>query len=306
MNTLRIAADAALFDDGKETVVYRTTTRSGFALRGLWGELLGVVWQRAIDGGAGTGELVALLAERGVDHEEATDFLDELTRRGVFADTTEPAPVRRPLDQVAVAGLPRASSLLRDLLAEQAGGHDGNKDEGPAPEVVAWTPGENPAPGSRAVVVVADASEVGLFRQANRDALRTGSPFLAAMLGDGTVTLGPTVIPGGSACFECFWTRRTLEDDATTPAWITDARPRVPASAAARGHDTTRLHLAATLLAREISRLRHGGFGPALVSKVSVLSEATFAGELHAVFPVPSCRACALADDAVLEGTQQR
>ncbi|RZU45543.1 bacteriocin biosynthesis cyclodehydratase domain-containing protein [Streptomyces sp. BK022] len=300
MSTFEIAADAALFDDGKEVVVYRSTTRSGFALRGLWGDLLGVVWHRVIDGGADSGELVALLAERGVDREEATDFLAELTRRGVFTDPAEPAPLSRPLERISVAGLPRAASLLTGLLSEQADGED------PTPEIVDWVPGEVAAPGSRAVVVVADATEIGLFREANRDALRSGSPFLTAMLGAGTVTLGPTVIPGGSACFECYWTRRTMEDDAATPQWITRSRPRIPGSAGKPGANSTGLHMATALLAREISRLRHGAFGPALVSKVSVLDEATFSGDVHAVFPVPSCRACALTEEVVREGTHSR
>ncbi|MFE5587705.1 TOMM precursor leader peptide-binding protein [Kitasatospora sp. NPDC056531] len=302
MTKIRLAADAALFDDSAEAVVYRSNSRSGFALRGLWGQLLGDVWDFVSSAGAAdTDELAGHLAERGVDREEALEFITELTKRGALTTEEQQVLRKEPLTSVALAGMPGAVDLLRDLLS--AGDH--RRSDGLS--VVDWEAGRAVRPSQQAVVVIGDASDVALFKQVNREAMQSGSHFLSAMVGDGVLTVGPTVIPGGSACFQCFWTRRTMEDDVSTPTWIADARPRAHGASGDGGAEGAAsrgmlVHMAAAMLVAEIERLRLSVFAPALVSKVAVLSEATLRSEVHAVFPVPACPSCALADQAGQRG----
>ncbi len=58
--------------------------------------------------------------------------------------------------------------------------------------------------GADCALVCIDAPAPALLRAVNRAALKTGTPWLAGQIYGGLGVVGPTVVPGESACYQCY------------------------------------------------------------------------------------------------------
>lgn len=152
-----------------------------------------------------------------------------------FGLPDEPSPTPPRDRTVIVAGLNRTSAQLVGLL-EKAGfgqivavsdpGLDDPLDESGARAA-------QPASGGRwhpddvdIVVAATDFGGFGLMRPWNERCLRERRPFLPIVVQDLIVYVGPLVVPGATACFECFLRRRysNLDDAAAREAVETGER----------------------------------------------------------------------------------
>src|SRR5262245_59307862 len=95
------------------------------------------------------------------------------------------------------------------------------------------------------VVACSDFDNPDSFRDANRRALDAGTPILFAWIDADTLRVGPTVVPGQTACFEC------------VPAWPTAWASARSVSARPTGGDRVASHcgLGAQLVASQMGRI---------------------------------------------------
>jgi ribosomal protein S12 methylthiotransferase accessory factor len=112
----------------------------------------------------------------------------------------------------------------------------------------------------------------------NREALRTGTPWVLARPGGAGAWLGPRFVPGTTACWECLASRLRAN---APPA------PR----AAPRGAPEGPVRAAAHLLASAVARLLATG-DDGLAGTLVALDPARLRAEHHAVVRRPQCPAC--------------
>ena len=193
--------------------------------------------------GAATVDELALLF--GSEHEEAVRWLiEELRRRNVLLPAQDVDPGRRadPTDtfywQFTTADYPSAepaadrritvvgrnqtsTQLLRRLneahldnivlLSHPAldGPHQEQAFDAPTASGPTWDDWiADGQPDTDVLVCVTDHAGLGSVRPWNELCLRTATPFLPVVLHDMVAFVGPLVIPGATACYECFLARR--------------------------------------------------------------------------------------------------
>jgi bacteriocin biosynthesis cyclodehydratase domain-containing protein len=139
------------------------------------------------------------------------------------------------------------------------------------------------------LVVTSDFGGLETMRDWNARALRGGFAFYPAVVQDGVAYLGPVVVAGSGACFECLWQRQNSHveepgDRARTEPFAffgqyVDAA--LPAMGSAAGY------LASIELTRYFGRLP--GFTPGTHVEVDLL---TMRSAARKVLRVPRCAAC--------------
>lgn len=149
-----------------------------------------------------------------------------------------------------------------------------------------------PAGGTDVSLVVwcSDSPEAADLAAVNTSAVRAGVPWLAATLGANHATVGPLVLPGQSACHECFRLRlrgnRSMLDDALGTPVATAVPRREPALPA---YFVTLV--AATAAAEAVRRLS-GLARPATVGAFLSLTPAEAVASRHEVLKLPRCPVC--------------
>lgn len=202
MTELVLNPDGAISDDGTDVTYYQASTRSGFVARGLAAVALVKVWSLLEGGRPAT---VETLAEHvGGDH--APELVDGFVSRGllVSVDTTSRIGSERRLETVIVGAATLAKRLAEDLRGIVAPEHGLTVMDDVDPDTVE----------SVDVLVGIEAlNGVPRLESWNRMAAAAGTVFVPAVVSPADTIVGPVVLPGGSACFSCFWTRLTLEDE---------------------------------------------------------------------------------------------
>lgn len=147
--------------------------------------------------------------------------------------------------------------------------------------------------GADCVMVCSDAPSPSLFRSVNQASLKTGVKWLAGQIYGGLGIVGPTVIPGRSACYKCYEVGRNASLPNAREIVLYETRlsemsaiinPRVapkPLGACVGG-----------LLALEALRLITGLAPPQTVGRF--LRVDFFSPEMtyHPILRVPLCPAC--------------
>jgi bacteriocin biosynthesis cyclodehydratase domain-containing protein len=216
---------------------------------------------------AGHGVLAAGPAS---DGDETADFL-----AATSPGAPSPAAVRERLAgrRVGVAGTGRIAERTARLLREA----------GVAVEPVALA---GDPPRADAVVVGPAAGEVAQLAAWNSAAGRSGVPWLQVLPFDGRiVAIGPLVLPGETACGECYAIRRrACLGYGADQARIEEAPAYLPSAPAL---DAAAAGIAALLVLRWLA----GDRGVPGVLHALALSPASSLTS-HVVFRVPRCPAC--------------
>jgi bacteriocin biosynthesis cyclodehydratase domain-containing protein len=137
-------------------------------------------------------------------------------------------------------------------------------------------------------VVCLDLRRVSLLRAVNGACLERKVPWISAHTVGSRSEVGPTVVPGDTACFACYEKRRESNDDGYQEE--AERAERL----ALQGLDTGRLAVEAAdgILAAEVLKLAGGFSRPMTYGSVFFLDLITLESGLHPVLKIPRCRIC--------------
>ena len=142
--------------------------------------------------------------------------------------------------------------------------------------------------GADALVHAADSPPYQLERWVNEACLATGVPWIASGQMPPTLKVGPTYVPGRTACFACH--ERALARE--HPHWpeVLAARTAAPAVATTLGPASG---LLGTTVALQLLDLLTGADLPATAGRALLIDMRTLASHYEAVERDPDCPACA-------------
>jgi ribosomal protein S12 methylthiotransferase accessory factor len=142
--------------------------------------------------------------------------------------------------------------------------------------------------GDLTLVVVDDYLRPALAER-NREALASGRPWVLARLTGKVAWLGPRLVPGQTACWECLAQR--LGNNRLAHTFVEERRGRGFLPQPSRRFTESTVHAAAHLLATSVARgLVTGEEG--LASTLVTLDTVTLRTEHHTVVRRPQCPAC--------------
>ena len=156
-------------------------------------------------------------------------------------------------------------------------------------DYTAWAPAMEEEPFD-CLIVTSDFGGLELMRVWNRFCLRARRHFLPVVLQDLIGYIGPMVIPGETACFECFRSRRNSQMENPEIG-------RVVESAAFEGQAVAGFHPAMASILGDIAALelgRHyGGWTTArLAGAVIEVNLLDIQMEVRRLLKIPRCHAC--------------
>ncbi|HEY3688795.1 MAG TPA: TOMM precursor leader peptide-binding protein [Pseudonocardiaceae bacterium] len=281
----RLSAGFSLHFDGVEVCLYSADRVSGTVLRGLTARMAEQLWHHGERHGVITDELFSA-RPLGIPADLWQALVAELCRRGILEPMERPPAASSALPTPITAVRVETPVRLREqisMLLSACG----------ATIHVAQL--ETRAAGPHELVVLLDDRfHVARHRELNRMAALAGAPFLSLRLMARSYEMGPLVLPGIGACFECYWQRlqAPFTEDGP-PAWVADSAPRGCFLEPGRvGQLVTSSALHA--LALEIHRALHGPTPTTLSCVLSVDLEQSRTHRRR-VLEVPGCGDCALA-----------
>ena len=281
----RLSAGFSMHFDGVEVCLYSADRVSGMVLRGLAARMAHQLWHHGERDGVVTGELFAS-QPLGIPEDRWVALAVELCRRGVLDPVDRPDAVDASLPEKITTVRVEAPARLREGTAVLLSGCGA--------EVTTGRPDTGPTGAHELVVLVDDRFDIARHREHNRRGVLAGAAFLPLRLMARAYEIGPLVLPGMGACFECYWQRLQapfIEDG--PPPWVADSTPR------GCFHEPGRVGALVTssalhALALEVHRVLHG---PTPTTLSGVLSVDLEQSRMHRrrVLEVPGCGACALA-----------
>jgi bacteriocin biosynthesis cyclodehydratase domain-containing protein len=273
----------SLHTDGAQACLYAADRVSGSVLRGVPARMVEQLWEHAGRHGQIDGEVFAD-HPLGVPEHRWTAFVEQLARRGVL-EPVDRAPAAAalpdPVTSVRVEAPDRLAAATERALAGCA----------VAVEVSRLVRSGGP---HELVVLVDDRYHVARHRELNRQAALTGAAFLSVRVLPGGHEIGPLVLPGSGACFECYWQRLQapfVEDG--PPSWVADREPRGCFRPPGRLGELV-VGGALHALAVEVHSVLHGPV-PATLSAALTADLARQRTEVRRILEVPGCGHCALA-----------
>jgi bacteriocin biosynthesis cyclodehydratase domain-containing protein len=242
----------------------------------------------------GTVEIVLkMLRQRGALQEgKAAPELGADTRRRfemalrLFAHHTNDADavlVKLQQAKVIVHGDPELCPEIGRALDSMGVGHVAVSSSGQAPPEAA---------PSELLVVATRSPSTAFFHQVNRACLESGARWLRVAYEGPYGILGPTIVPGQTACFDCYTRRRATHD-------VLEGLDAYRDKVAARGEplEGEVSPLRSVLVgqtALEVARLISGFAPPATFGRFYTFEVATPKVAGHDVLRVPRCPSCGL------------
>jgi bacteriocin biosynthesis cyclodehydratase domain-containing protein len=281
----RLGAGFSLHLDGVEACLYSADRVSGTVLRGLAAQMTQQLWHHGECHGNITDELFAS-EPLGIPRERWLALAAELYRRGVLEPAEPPAAGNSQLPDRVTAVRLEAPPRLREATVELL--------VGCGAEVTTGRRAAAPAPAHELMVLIDDRFDIAQHRELNRRAILAGAVFLSLRLMARGYEIGPLVLPGLGACFECYWQRlqAPFTEDGPPP-WVAGSAPRGCFQQPGRvGELVTSSALHA--LALEIHRVLHGP-APATLSDVLSVDLEQCRTHRRRVLEIPGCGACTLA-----------
>ena len=281
----RLSAGFSLHSDGVEVCLYSADRVSGTVLRGLAARMAHQLWHHGERDGVITEELFGS-RPLGIPADRWVALAAELCRRGVLEPFDRPDAVDTGLPEKITALRVEAPARLREEAAGLLSGCGA--------EVITDRPEADPAGADELIVLVDDRFDVARHRERNRRAVLAGAAFVSLRLMARAYEIGPLVLPGMGACFECYWQRLQAPfiDDGPPP-WVADSTPRGCFREVGRlGELVTSSALHA--LALEVHRILHGPTPTTLSGVLSVDLEHCRTHRRR-VLEIPGCGTCALA-----------
>jgi bacteriocin biosynthesis cyclodehydratase domain-containing protein len=286
--TYQLNERVLVHDDGTDIGFYSAAEGRGSVLRGLGAAVFRDLYPRLRRAPFMKAELAACphLADDGTREE----FLSLLLARKLVIpagpSTREgPAPSRRK--RLGLSGSRRLVELLQPRL-EGLGLRDISLEERDF--------STEDVRGLDLLVLVDDTLNIKKHRALNTLAMASGVNFLSVRLFGTTLELGPLVVPGASACFECYWHR--LQAAATAggpPPWLLELE-RTPVAVSESSLAEALYPVAAVHAALEIHRCLEGGTPPLSLARLIAHDVSTLGTRFHPLLEVPGCHACAMAD----------
>lgn len=138
------------------------------------------------------------------------------------------------------------------------------------------------------VVVCPDLHSVSLLRDVNRLCIDAERTWTSVRTIGSRVEVGPTIVPGDTACFACYEQRRVSND----PAYREGAERAE--RLALEGLDTGRLAIEAAdgIVAAEVLKIVGGFSRPMTYGALFSLDLVTLESGLHPVLKIPRCAGC--------------
>ncbi|HEX3237134.1 MAG TPA: TOMM precursor leader peptide-binding protein [Gaiellaceae bacterium] len=217
------------------------------------------------------------LLQRG-DNVAPLDVEQDALFRFLGHYTTDPGAMVAAIAQsrVAVIGAPSlADQIVSELAAIglDCGGGTATND------------------GYDLVLACADGPAMGFFEEVNREHLATRTRWTRIALYGTTAQLGPTVIPGETACHACF-ERRLLSHQPEREGYAAYRARVVDGTATDEGVLTPLASLLASQAALETIRLLTAFAPAATIGRFCEWTAASPLAVTHDVLKVPRCHAC--------------
>jgi bacteriocin biosynthesis cyclodehydratase domain-containing protein len=135
--------------------------------------------------------------------------------------------------------------------------------------------------GSCVLITASEARSRPVLREVNRLILSTPIRWLLMEAAGARARVGPTVIPGQTACFTCYETRASCTEDAFADDTGGDPGTFTPLTSIAAHH-----------IALETMRLLTGFAPPATIGRFYELTARKINSPRHDILRVPRCAAC--------------
>jgi ribosomal protein S12 methylthiotransferase accessory factor len=139
-------------------------------------------------------------------------------------------------------------------------------------------------------VFITDNFQRAEFKQINREAMRTGQPWMPVKPSGGELWLGPIFLPGKTGCWECLQQRLDLNRQINTFYRVekkTGGHLPLPAA-----HTAPSLQVAAGHAAIEIVKWLYFGKNEALEGKIVSIDTQSFTSQSHLLVKRPQCKTC--------------
>jgi hypothetical protein len=144
----------------------------------------------------------------------------------------------------------------------------------------------------RVLIACSDYPCASSFTDANRRAVREGSPILFARLCSSTIELGPLVVPLESPCFDCQAARRWDFSPNDVTACFMSATPVIGATLNPDSRLKSVAHVGALLLARELTAARLDARRARLVGHVVKFDPPCIDPEIISLTRAADCAVC--------------
>ncbi|MGE5580724.1 MAG: TOMM precursor leader peptide-binding protein [Bacillota bacterium] len=147
---------------------------------------------------------------------------------------------------------------------------------------------------SSLALVCMDTPEVAAYRAVNAASLEAGVPWLRAAVDGFEAQLGPTVIPGETACYSCYELRSRAnwpyyDENAAFEDYLASERPRID-----YGGLSSIAGLIGNLAALEVTKLLAGFMPPLTTGKFITFHVVTLDYQSHDVLKLPRCPSCSV------------
>ncbi|WP_394825530.1 TOMM precursor leader peptide-binding protein [Pendulispora albinea] len=301
MTTYRMSQRLSCHDDGSSVYFYWPAEARGTALRGLAAELFRALRPVLQGDSVARATLVGALAHL-VDAERALELITMLNDKEVLVVDDGAGPKLTSLSEKRIA-LTGSARLIDPVVIHLAsfGARDLALEEPllATPNGVRVTP-TNLENGDLAsldlIALLDDRLNIRRHRELNAAAIAAKTKFVSMRLFGSSFEMGPLVLPGKTACFECFWHRlQAREEEHGPPKWFTEMTK--PPIATSEGPTAEALYqIAAAHIALEIRRCLTRETVPISMGRVVEHDVAAPRLEVHRVLEVPGCQACGAAD----------
>jgi bacteriocin biosynthesis cyclodehydratase domain-containing protein len=147
---------------------------------------------------------------------------------------------------------------------------------------------------SSLVLVCQDAPEVAIYRAVNEEAVLKGVPWLKAAIDGFEAQLGPTVMPGETACYTCYEMRSRAnwsyyDENLAFEEHLAEKRPEVDYGCLASFSG-----FLGNLAALEATKLLTGFLPPLTCGKFITFHVGDFDVQSHEIMKLPRCPTCGI------------
>lgn len=259
--------------------LYSPSSGRGTVVAGVYADLL----VRALESvGSRPFAMSALVALSGAGTESHwTQLVENLVARGLIHPSPHDIPTTATRVLIAADGLTRhlfSVALEHSPLGAASVG---------LAETADW-----PTESVDVVVSVGDGLDTGAFRAANERCVDADLRYLPVRLGASSIELGPLVIPGLTACFDCLWWRQELEFGRSMEE-SEDGCRTLSGARLVRGRGSAVPALAVATVLAELGRVVGGGPGlPDALGRLITVRLEPIDVRRAAVLRLPDCPTC--------------
>lgn len=221
-NTFVLNPKFHIYDNGQEICFYNSEETKGTVLRGI-----GVEFFRSINEKSKPLDLDLPHVDETIDGEIWSEFLGSLIEKKIIIDKNDILNKNKKNAgnfTISVIGTHKMINQLLDLL-RKVGFENFIIESGEKLEFSRHTEMniktveslKDMSKENTNIIIFADErADIKKTRHLNEMSTSKGIPFISLRMYSNSFELGPLVLPGQSACFECYWQRLQSTSDYTT------------------------------------------------------------------------------------------